>query len=79
MAKIKKIYGVAKEFPKHIFPLVFSFPPHMSYDESRDVLVDYNLFIVKNKCGFTSVYSIGQFEEQDIKEYFQKLAKILKS
>ena len=72
MKQIIKVYREVDEFPKHKFPLVFSFPPNMSYDGSHDALVDYNLLIVKNKHGFTRVYSIGYFEEKDVKMYFSE-------
>jgi hypothetical protein len=70
MKKIKKIYRKVEEFPEHKFPLVFSFPPNMSYDNSHDVLMDYNLLIVENKKGFTRVYSVGFLEEKDVEMYF---------
>jgi hypothetical protein len=71
MRQITKVYKKVDEFPKHKFPLVFSFPPDMPYDDSHDMLIDFNLLIIKNSSGFTRVYSIGYFEEKDVEMYFQ--------
>ena len=72
MKKFKKIYKKVDEFPKHKFPLVFSFPPNMSYDDSHDNLMDCNLLIIKNRSGFTRVYSIGFYEEKDVEIVFSE-------
>ncbi|OGH11773.1 MAG: hypothetical protein A2857_04760 [Candidatus Levybacteria bacterium RIFCSPHIGHO2_01_FULL_36_15] len=59
MKKNKNIFKKVEEFTYHRLPLLFSLPPGEEFSETHESIISSNLLIVKNKHGYTRIYSMG--------------------
>ena len=72
MDDIKKVYVRVNEFPKHHLQLLLTLPPEVEYSDSHDSAYNCNLLIVRNKEGYTRVYSMGYdvYDANDLRRIF---------